>query len=191
MATGGEAMSRFLRCAVRPAVAGALVCALGACGDDSPRPPVVVVTPQPVRGVIAQTSFSGFDEGLWVSIDVVLSQRGKLDVTVDWHYASTWMYVYLGNVKCDYTQLSENKCPFMISSETKDPKPRVLRTENLDPGTYYLVLYNVPYSWWTGIGSNNQETVSIEIGLTVGAEGQRSTEPVRLGSPKVIAPPRL
>jgi hypothetical protein len=191
MAAGGEAMSRLLRCAVRPAVAGALVCALAACSDDSPRDPVVVVTPQPVRGVIAQTSFSGFDEGLWVAIDVVLSQRGKLDITVDWLYPSTWMYVYLGNVKCDYAQLSGGTCPFLISSETKDPKPRVLRTENVDPGTYYLVLYNVPYSWWTGIGSNNQETVSIEIGLTVGAEGQRSTETVRLGYPRVIAPPRL
>ena len=184
-------MSRLLRCALRPAVAGAVLCALAACSEDSVRPPVVVVTPEPVRGVIVQTSFSGFDEGLWVAIDVVLTQRGKLDITVDWLYSSTWMYVYLGNVKCDYAQLSGKTCPFMITSETKDPKPRVLYTENLEPGTYYLVLYNVPYSWWTGIGSNNQETVSLTIGQTVGAESERSAETIRLGYPRVIAPPRL
>jgi hypothetical protein len=184
-------MSRVLRCAVRPAVAGALLCALAACGEESPRPPVVVVTPVPVRGVIAQTGFSGFEEGNWVGIDLALTQRGKLDITVDWTFSDTWMYVYLGNVRCDYAQLSGGTCPFLISSETKDPKPRTLYTENLDPGSYYLVLYNVPYSWWTGIGSHNVESVVIIVGLTVGAKGERSTDTIRLGYPKVIAPPRL
>ena len=184
-------MKRVLRGAVRPAVTGALLCVLSSCGEDSPRPPVVVVTPVPVRGVIAQTGFSNFQENDWVSIDVGLSQRGKLDVTVDWTFPSTWMYVYLGNVKCDYNQLAKGTCPFMISSETQDPKPRKLFTGNLDPGTYYLVLHNEAYDWRTGIGSHNTESVSLEIGLTVGAEGQRSPDILRLGRPTVIGPPRL
>ena len=84
-------MRRSLESAVRVAAAGALLVALAACGGDSARPPVVVVTPQPVRGVIAQTSFSGFETDVWISIELILSQRGVLDITVDWTYPSTWM----------------------------------------------------------------------------------------------------
>lgn len=184
-------MRSVLGSAVRPAVVGALACAFAACSEESPRPPVVVVTPAPVRGVIAQTSFSGFQTDIWVAIDLVLSQRGKLDILVDWTVADTWMYVYFGSQKCDYAQLSSGTCRFLISSETKDPKPRLLLTQNLDPGSYYLVLYNVPRDPRAGIGSDNTEAVSIQVGLTVGAEGQRSTEVVRLGRPTIVARPRL
>jgi hypothetical protein len=186
MSGGDEAMGSVLGSAVRPAVVGALALALAACSEDSPRPPVVVVTPAPVRGVIAQTSFSGFQTDIWIAIDLILSQRGKLDMTVDWTVADTWMYVYFGNQKCDYAQLSSGKCPFLISSETKDPKPRVLLTQNLDPGTYYLVLYNVPRDPRTGTGSDNTEAVAIQVGLTVGAEDARAAGAVLLGNPTVV-----
>ena len=129
---------------VRIAAAGALLVALAACGGDSVRPPVVVVTPAPVRGVIAQTSFSGFQTDIWISIELILSQRGVLDITVDWTSPSTWMQVFLGRTNCTYAQLSGQTCPFILSSPTQNPKPRVLYTETLEPGTYYLVLYNVP-----------------------------------------------
>jgi hypothetical protein len=177
--------------AVRFAVAGALLLALAGCGGDSPAPPVVVVTPEPVRGVIAQTAFSGFQTDVWISIELLLSQRGVLDITVGWTYPDTWMYVYFGRTSCDYVQLASHKCPFILSSETKDPNPRVLYSETLDPGTYYLVLYNVPRDPRTGIGSDNTESVSLQLGLTVSASGQRSTDAVRLGRATVIPPPGL
>jgi hypothetical protein len=176
--------------AVRIAAAGALLSALAGCGGDSPRPPVIVVTPEPVRGVIAETGLSGFQTGVWISIDLLLSQKGKLDITVDWTSADTWMYVYFGRTKCDYALLSGGTCPFILSSETKNPKPRVLYTEELDPGTYYLVLYNVPYDRRTGIGSDNTESIWIQLGLTVGPSGQRSTDAVHLGRPIVVPPPQ-
>jgi hypothetical protein len=184
-------MKSGFRTAVRVAAAGALVSALAGCGGDSVRPPMVVITPEAVRGVIGQTSLSGFQTDVWISLDLVLSQKGKLDITVDWTFPETWMYVYFGRTKCDYAQLSGRTCPFILSSETKDPKPRVLTTDELDPGTYYLVLYNVPRNPRTGIGSDATEAVSIQLGLTVGAQGQRSTNAVRLGRPIVVAPPRL
>lgn len=184
-------MRRGLQRAVAVAVVTAAVTALDGCGgEDSPRPPVVVITPQPVRGVIAQTSLSGFESGVWISIDIPLSQKGKLDITVDWSTPDTWMYLYFGRTKCDYAQLSGRTCPFILSSETKNPKPRILYTEELAPATYYLVLYNVPRDVRTGIGSDNTESISIQLGLTVGASGQRSTEIVRLGRPIVVSPPR-
>ena len=153
---------------VRLCTAGTLVAALTSCGgDETARPPVVIVTPEPVRAILAQTSFSGFQSDIWVSIELIVSQRGILDVTVDWTSPDTWMYVYLGNTSCTYAQLSGRSCPFLISSETKTPKPRVLFTESLAPGTYYLVLYNVPRDPLTGNGSDNTESVAVQIGLTV------------------------
>jgi hypothetical protein len=184
-------MGESLANAVRAAIAGGLVAALAACWGDAPRPPIVIATPEPVRSVIAQTSFSGFETDAWVSIDLPLSQRGVLDVTVDWTLPDTWMYVYFGRTRCDYAQLSGGTCPFLIASETKDPKPRVFVTEMLEAETYHLVLYNVPRNRQTGVGSDNTESVAIQLGLTVGASGQRSTDTVRLGRPTIVSPPRL
>jgi hypothetical protein len=127
----------------------------------------VVVTPEPVRAILAQTSFEGFQSDIWVSLELILTQKGVLDITVDWTFPNTWKYVYLGKTSCSYAQLSSHACPFLLSSETKDPKPRVLYTGSLDPGTYYLVLYNVPRDPLTGNGSDNTESVALQIGLTV------------------------
>jgi hypothetical protein len=176
---------------VRVALAGALLLALAGCGSESPAPPLVVVTPQPVRGVIATSSFRNFPSDVWISIELLLSQKGALDITVDWTFPDTWMYVYLGQTNCDYAQLAGRTCPFLIKSETQTPKPRVLYTDTLDPGTYYLVLYNVPRDPRTGKGSDNTEAVSFQIGLTVSASGQRSTDLVHLGRTIVVSPPRL
>ena len=95
-------MRSVLGSAVRPAVVGALACALAACSEDSPRPPVVVVTPVPVRVVYVTSAFSGFETDMWIPIEIPLPERGKLDISVDWTAPDTWMYVYLGTEMCDY-----------------------------------------------------------------------------------------
>jgi len=80
----------------------------------------------------------------------------------------------------------------MIESETKEPKPRVLFTDILDPASYYLYLYNVPRISGTEIGSDVNESVTLQLGLTVGFEPQADgEEPVRLGRPRILAPPQL
>ena len=176
---------------VRVALAAALVLAVVGCGSESPAPPKIVVTPQPVHGVYATGSFQRFESDVWISIELILDQKGALDVTVDWTFPDTWMYVYFGRTNCDYAQLAGRTCPFLVKSETQTPKPRVLYTDSLDPGTYYLVLYNVPRDPRTGNGSDNTEAVSFQVGLTVSASGQRSTDAVHLGRPIVVSPPRL
>jgi hypothetical protein len=166
-----------------------LVLALAACGGDSTNPPVAVITPEPVRGILASTNFQNFQSGTWVSLEVILSQKGVLDVTVDWTTPSTWMYVYLGKVNCTYQQLSGRTCPFFLSSETKDPKPRVLYTDSLDAGTYYLVLYNRERDPGTGQGSDNTESVAIQLGLTVYPFTTRAPNAVSIAGAQIIAPP--
>jgi hypothetical protein len=145
----------------------ALAVPLLSCGDDTPSQPIVVVTPEPVRGVLAQTSFSGFQSGAWVAIEIIVSQKGVVDTTVDWSFPDTWMFVYWGDVRCSYAELEKRTCPFLISSETKEPKPRTFVTGMLEPKTYYLYLYNVPKNNRLGIGSDNTESVALTIGQTV------------------------
>ena len=171
----------------------ALLLPLPACdrNDEAP-PPIIIVTPQPVRGVIAQTSFSGYITGVWVGIEVQVQDRGKVDITVDWTEDETWMYVNFGSVDCGFVELEANGCPFLVRSETKDPKPRVLFTESLAPGLYYLYLYNVPRVPGTDIGSDITESVSIQLGLTVFPDTlSGDDDPVRLGRPRILSPPRI
>jgi hypothetical protein len=173
---------------VRRSILAALVLALAACGGDSAHPPVVVITPEPVHGILAQTSFSGFQTDVWVSLELILTQKGVLDITVDWTTPTTWMYVYMSQKNCSYSELAGRSCPFFLRSETKDPKPRVLFTDSLDAGTYYLVLYNVPRDPATGNGSDNTESVSLQLGLTVYPFTTKVPGGVRIGRTQIVAP---
>jgi hypothetical protein len=161
-------MKSGLASTVRAALAGAVVLALAGCGGDADVPPMVVVTPAPVHGVIASAPIENFQTDVWISIELILSQRGVLDITVDWTFPDTWMYVYFGRTNCNYNQLDGRTCPFILSSETKDPKPRVLYTD-ARPGTYYLVSTTCRGTP-DGKGSDNTELVRFP-GLTVSAAG--------------------
>ena len=160
--------------------------------DNPSRPPVVVITPQPVRGVIAATQFSDFQTDVWVALQVQISTAGVADITVDWTQPDSWIYVYFGDTSCDYQQLVKHTCPFLISSETQLPKPRVLTTDMLQPGTYYVVLYNVPKDNKLGVGSDNAESVSVQIGLTIPPSSSRpAVAPLSLGPARVLPGPGL
>ena len=183
-------MQRHFRLSVLLFLGAALLAPLPGCdrGDDV-TPPIVIVTPEPVRGVIATTSITGFQTDLWFAIPVDVLQRGVVDVTVDWTSDETWMFVYFGDTACT-SELRDGTCPFLISTETKDPKPRILLTDLLEPATYYLYLYNVPRVPGTEVGSDVTEAVSIRFGLTTGFDPLGSQDDtVLLGRPVVVSPP--
>jgi hypothetical protein len=64
----------------------------------------------------------------------------------------------------------------------------VLFTNSLAPGTYYLVLYNVPRNTLTGQGSDNNESVSLQIGLTVSPGDLRVPGGVSIGRTEILGP---
>jgi hypothetical protein len=167
-----------------------MLAALAGCGGDSPaRPPVVIVTPEPVHTVWSQTSFANFQPDIWLSIELLIPAKSILDITVDWTYPDTWMYVYLGKAYCSYDQLTAHTCPFVLASETQTPKPRVLFSNMIEQeATYYLYLYNVPRDRQTGIGSDNTEAVALQLGLTVFPGSARAPGAVTIGRTQVLGP---
>jgi hypothetical protein len=174
------------------ALAIVLLAPLPGCNqNDEALPPIVIVTPAPVRGVIAETSYSGFVAGSWVAFPIPLSEGGKLDVSVNWTHEESWLYVYLGEEECKPDRLAEGTCPFLIESETQTPKPRYIESDILAPGTYYLYIYNVRFDPDTGIGSYKQESVRIVIGLTVGLDPVGAVKPPQPGPPTVVSPSQL
>ena len=173
----------------------ALLAPLPACdrGDDV-TPPIIIQTPEPTRGVVVSASFENFESGAWfqIPIDLQAQQPGALDITVDWTHEESWMFVYFGARECTFNELASQTCPFLIASETKDPKPRVLFTDRLEPATYYVTLYNVPRVPGTDVGSDITEAAALQVGLTVFPEGTSGDDdPVRLGRPRILSPPRI
>jgi hypothetical protein len=172
------------------AVALALLSSFVACSsDDTSSYPVVQVTPIPsVRSPYASGSHQNFASGDYLMYPLPLTVSGVLDVTVDWTFPTSWIYVYFGETRCSYEQLAGRTCPFLISSETQQPKPRVLVTQKLAAGQYYLVVYNVPWNVHTKTGSDNTETVIYQANITVFTESGARV-PIRLGEPIVVPGP--
>ena len=174
------------------ALGAALVAPLPGCNRDDVTPPIIIQTPEPTRGVIVSASFPNFASDTWfqIPIDIQSYQPGVLDITVDWTSDESWVFVYFGARECTFDELAKGTCPFLIASETKDPKPRVVFTDLLQPSTYYVTLYNVPRVPGTDIGSDFTESVSLQLGLTV-FPGQSSGDepPLRLGRLRRLSRP--
>lgn len=108
----------------RGARASLLVALVGAglvgCGGDSS--PTAAPTPTPsTREVILAFPFQEFASGYQAYIPVYVPKAGRVDVTVDWTYPDTWIYVYFGDQLCGYRQVFNHSCPFIVESEAKAP----------------------------------------------------------------------
>jgi hypothetical protein len=184
-------MFRFFRPSILFLLVTALLAPLPACDrGDEVTPPIIIQTPEPVRGVIVQLSLSDFWTDTWfqIPVDIQAYEPGVLDITVNWSSDESWIFVYFGDRECTFDELDDQTCPFLIASETKEPKPRILYTDLLEPATYYIFLYNVPRVPGTEIGSDVRESVSLQLGLTVGFEtSSQDKPPVQAGEPVVLS----
>ncbi len=160
-------MMRFVRgCVLVVVTGGALL--LPACNNDETLPTPGPTVPQTVRAVVAVLSFTDFPTDIYQQVPIPLPQAGILDFTVDWTFTTTYMDVAFGTQDCTFTQLNTNKCPFVTLTTGTTPKPRVITTQPLAVGNYYIYFYSKPYKKSDGTGSGNIEAVSMQIGLTVG-----------------------
>ncbi len=127
-------------------VGGALVCAqLVACGGSSPTTPSVTATPTPapVTDVLLQGSLTTMDVLVLYTVgSFTTTATGRLEVTVDWTFATNNVDVYVSRGTCTLDQVNQRTCPFATVSESPTAKPEKLVVSSLEPGTYTLMVGN-------------------------------------------------
>ena len=137
----------------------ASIATLGACGGGSPTTPAAPATPTPApitRTVVLQGSQAipaDWHYEWWFTT----TRAGTVDITVDWTYADSTVWVRLGQGKCDEQVLQAGQCQWLIQSQVSTPKPRVLTLPNAAAGQYTLYIYS---------GVKQPESVSYLVGLT-------------------------
>lgn len=85
------------------------------------------------------------------------ARAGTLEITVDWTYPDSTVWVRLAQGKCDEEMLRAGGCQWLIQSLVSTPKPRVLTLPNSAPGQYTLYVYS---------GAKQPESVSYLVALT-------------------------
>ena len=149
----------------------AFALALGACGDKDKgdgcttnptgpgcTPPTTTL-PAQTRTIIGTSSCTDVGVDFLCFFDpFTTSQRGDLDVTVDWTFPEDVIQVLVSNGSCTLDQINANQCTFISSSAASaTPKPRVLTIKGVAAGTYQL---------YVGNRGPKTESLSVQVGLT-------------------------
>ena len=170
---------RAMRRAMIVATAGAMAFMFGSCSnskggcDTNPMGPgctTTTTTTQPVqtRSVIRTDSCTGIGVNFLCFFDpLTTSQRGDMDVTVDWTFPEDSIQVMVSNGPCTLEQINASTCPMIGTSTASNlPKPRLLTIKGVAAGTYQL---------YVGNRGPKTESVSIQVGLTTPGTASAST----------------
>jgi hypothetical protein len=96
------------------------------------------------------------------------SQKGDLEVTVDWILPENSIQVLVSSGGCTLDQINGGQCPFIASTPASTvPKPRVVTARGMPPGTYQPIVGNL---------GPRTETIVIQVILTTGGAAS-SQEP--------------
>ncbi len=139
-----------------------LVGSLAACGgDSSPAAPTTAVVAAPTPVPCTQTTvFQGAGSippsVLSATALPATSTSGRMDVIIDWTFASSTIGVYIVQGACSLEQFNARACTFVIRSDS-GAKPRKLSAANVAPGSYSLYVANF---------SSQAESSSVQVFLS-------------------------
>jgi hypothetical protein len=150
-----QAMIRVTRLVTALALAGLL----DACGGSSS--PTVSSTPAPTPTPCTQNVVfqgQGSLQPSFLDLETfTTTSSGRLDVTVDWTFATSTIGVYVVPTNtCALAQFNARTCNFLLRSDS-GPKPRKGSVNNLAAGTYDLLVANF---------ASQQESVSVQVVLS-------------------------
>ena len=145
---------------------------LGACGGSSGSdcnknptgpgcPPPPTTLPACTQSVVS--SGTGTLEARTLRFDQFsVPDTGRLDITVDWTFASSRIGVFLvpANTCNTVDEFNARSCNFLVRSEPSTVKPRKISTPNFAAGNY---------KWIFGNFSTSDESVSFQIVLSKGS----------------------
>ena len=155
----------------------AFALALGGCGGSSGSdcnknptgpgcPPPPTTQPAQTRNVISTASCTDLGVDFLCFFDpFTTTQRGDLDVTVDWTFPEDAIQVLVSNGSCTLDQINATQC-IGTTPASATPKPRVLTIKGVAAGTYRL---------YVGNRGPKTESLSIQIGLTTPGTASAST----------------
>jgi hypothetical protein len=129
---------------------------LPACGSSPPT--MVMPTPTPVPCTQA-TIFQGAAAIPNNTADfesITTTSTGRLDVTLDWTFASSQEGVFIAQAPCSFAQFKASACNFLLSL-ISPPKPLKGSAPNVAAGTYVLIIGNA---------ASQNESVSIQVLLS-------------------------
>jgi len=152
---------------------------LGACGGSSgPNcntnptgpgcPPPPPTTPAQVRTILHTGSCNGLDVNFLCFFDpFTTTQKGDLDVTVDWTFPEDSIQVMVSTGSCTLEQINGVQCNFLTTSlAATTPKPRILTVKGVAAGTYQL---------YVGNRGPKSESISTQVGLTTPGSATSAT----------------
>ncbi|PYQ17498.1 MAG: hypothetical protein DMF80_00460 [Acidobacteria bacterium] len=151
----------------------ALAMTLGACGGSDTKggcsanptgpgcPATPSPTPPPVRTIIKTGSCNDIGvDTLCFFNPFTTTQKGDLDVTVDWTFPEDSIQALVSSGTCTLDQINGNQCSYIATTPASTtPKPRVLTAKGVAAGTYQL---------YVGNRGPRTESVSVQVGLTTG-----------------------
>jgi hypothetical protein len=152
------------RTIIGPGARLALACAvlfLPACGGDSPTapPPTTLPPPPPAPVVVAQGSGALPAEDIRF-VQFTTTAAGRLDITVDWTFASNDVDFALVRGLCDGEDLLDGTCPPLGLTESVTAKPERLSIAGATAGQYTLFFANF---------GDRDDSIAYQVLLAAGA----------------------
>jgi hypothetical protein len=145
----------------------ALACAIlvmPACGggSDTPNTPTPVTTPPPPppAPTVVRQGAGPIPAETVGFVDFTTTLPGRLDVTVDWTFATNDVDIFIVRGSCTDDQLRNDTCPFLAMATSETAKPERLSVPNAAAGLYTLYVAN--------FGSSD-ESVAFQAVLTPNA----------------------
>jgi hypothetical protein len=142
LAKGGIAMMKPMRLAPLAASFVCLTVHLGCGGGSSTTPtPVVQATPIPCTRT---PLFQGSGQLPANTVDFesfTTTATGRVDVSLDWTFASSTIGVAIAQGPCSFAQLQAGACTLLLQT-VSPPKPLKASVSNVAAGTYGLIILN-------------------------------------------------
>lgn len=114
------------------------------CGGSSPSPssptPVAVATPQPCAQSVLFQGSGEIRASTLGSMPITATTAGRLDLTVDWTFASNLIGMYVVQGACSLDQFNARACNFLLRVEGA-AKP-LKGSVNVQAGIYGVLLAN-------------------------------------------------
>lgn len=154
------------------------VSVLQGCGSSNTPTPIPSATPTPTPTVqtVVSTGSGSIPVRILVPIPFTTTAAGRLDVTVDWTFATNDLDVYLARGACSFDQFVTNQCTLVTFSESRTAKPERLAFPGAAAGSYVLLVGN---------RGPADESAAFQVVLTTGpgassaSAGSRSVQPSR------------